>query len=193
MADPGIVKRMAKLPQILRKELITRTRLFGVEELHLRFANGVERIYERLRTPPVAAVLVVPVLDDDTILLIREYGAGTERYELAMPKGALDADETVEQGANRELMEEVGYGARTLTVLKELTLSPSYMGHHITVVMAEDLYPARLEGDEPEPIEVVPMALSALDEWVWRNDFTEARSLAALYMVRDLLQRRKPA
>jgi len=181
---------MAKLPEILKKELIMKTRLFGVEELHLRFSNGVERVYERLRTPPVRAVLIVPMLDADTVLLIREYGAGTERYELGLPKGALDADETVEQGANRELMEEVGYGARDLTVLKDLTLSPSYMGHHITVVLAENLYPARLEGDEPEPIEVLPISLAVLDEWVWRADFSEARSLAALYMVRDLLARR---
>lgn len=182
---------MSKLPQILKKELVARTRLFGVEELHLRFSNGVERVYERLRRPPVHAVLVVPVLDADTVLLIREYGAGTERYELGLPKGALEADETIEQGANRELMEEVGYGAHDITVLKELTLSPSYMSHHITVVLAENLYPARLEGDEPEPIEVQPISLSALDDWVWRADFSEARSLAALYMVRDLLARRQ--
>jgi ADP-ribose diphosphatase len=181
---------MAKLPEILKKEMVVRSRLFGVEELHLRFSNGVERVYERLRNPPVRAVLVVPVLDADTILLIREYGAGTERYELGLPKGAVEADETIEQGANRELMEEVGYGAHSITVLKDLSLSPSYMGHHITVVLAENLYPARLEGDEPEPIEVLPMKLSALDDWVWRSDFTEARSLAALYMVRDLLARR---
>jgi ADP-ribose diphosphatase len=182
---------MAKLPQILKKELIARSRLFGVEELHLRFSNGVERVYERLRNPPVQAVLVIPVLDNDTILLIREYGAGTESYELGLPKGALEPDETLGQGANRELMEEAGYGARDITVLKRLTLSPSYMGHYLTVVLAENLYPARLEGDEPEPIEVVPMRLSEIDDWVWRDDFTEARSIAALYLARDLLARRE--
>lgn len=181
---------MSKLPEILKKELVVRSRLFGVEELHLRFSNGVERVYERLRNPPIQAVMVVPVLDEDTILMIREYGAGTEAYELGLPKGAVDGDETLVQGANRELMEEVGYGARQLTVLKRLTLSPSYMGHSLTVVLAEDLYPARLEGDEPEPIEVVPIRISELDDWVWREDCTEARSIAALYMVRDILKRR---
>lgn len=182
---------MSKLPEILKKELVTRSRLFGVEELHLRFSNGVERVYERLRTPPIQAVLVVPMLDADTVLMIREYGAGTEAYELGLPKGALDAGETLEQGACRELMEEVGYGARELTVLKELTLSPSYMGHRLTVLLAENLFAERREGDEPEPIEVVPMKLSELEQWVWREDLTEARSIAALYMVRDLLARRQ--
>ncbi len=184
---------MAKLPQILKKSIVAKSRFFTVEELQLRFSNGVERIYERLRTPPHKAVMVVALQDEDTVLMIREYGAGLEEYTLGLPKGALEADETLAQGANRELQEETGHGARLLTVLKELTLSPSYMSSRLTVVLAEELYPSRLEGDEPEPLEVVPMTLSALDEWVWREELSEARSIAALYLVRDLLRARREA
>jgi ADP-ribose diphosphatase len=54
-------------------------------------------------------------------------------------------------------------------------------------VLASDLYEKRLDGDEPEPIEVVPWKISALDELMKCKDFTEARSVAALYRVRDLL------
>lgn len=181
---------MSKLPEILKKTLVAKSRFFAVEELHLRFSNGAERVYERLRTPPVQAVMVVPLLDDDTVLMIREYGAGIEAYELGLPKGALEAGETLAQGANRELMEETGHGAAQISELKALTLSPGYMGSRLTVMLAEGLYPSRLEGDEPEPIEVVPMKLSALDEWAWREDLTEARSIAALYMVKGLLAKR---
>lgn len=179
---------MPKLPEILKKELVTTSRLFGIEELHLRFANGAERIYERLRKPPVQAVMIVPLLDAETVLLIREYGAGTENYQLGLPKGAVDFAEDMREAANRELMEEVGYGARRLTELKRMTLSPSYMGHEISVFLAEDLYPERREGDEPEPIEVVPMKLADLERWVMRDDFSEARSIAALFMVRERLR-----
>jgi ADP-ribose diphosphatase len=172
-------------PEILARRIVARSRLFAVEELQLRFGNGVERTYERLLTPPIPAVLVVPLLDERTVLLIREYAAGLERYELGLPKGARSAGEGVIETANRELMEECGYGARLLEPLTELTLSPGYMGHRIVVVLAEDLYPARLEGDEPEPIEVVPWPLADIEGLVAREDFSEARSLAALYLVRD--------
>lgn len=181
---------MAKLPEILNRAVVARSRFFTVEELQLRFSNGVERTYERLRAGSAGAVMIVPMRDDDTVLMIREYGAGVENYTLGLPKGALEPDETLEQGANRELQEETGHGARLLTPLKSLTLSPSYMSSQLTVVLAEDLYPSRLEGDEPEPIEVVPMPLSALEEWVWSEDLSEARSIAALYMVRDMLRAR---
>lgn len=181
---------MAKLPLILKKSVVAKSRFFTVEELHLRFSNGVERIYERLRTPPVAAVMIVALPDADTVLMIREYGAGLEDYTLGLPKGALEAGETLEEGANRELQEETGFGARIFTPLKTLSLSPGYMGSRLTVVLAEDLYPSRLEGDEPEPIEVLPMPLAELENWAWREDLSEARSLAALYLVRDLLRAR---
>ncbi len=179
---------MAKLPEILKKTVIARSRFFAVEELELEFSNGARRTYERLRPGSVPAVMVVAVHDDDTVLLIREYGAGVHAHELGLPKGTVEADETLEQGALRELQEEAGFGARKLRVLKTVTLSPGYMGHRLTIVLARDLYPSRLEGDEPEPIEVVPMPLAELEEWVWREDLTEARSIAALYLVRDIVR-----
>ena len=84
---------MDEKPEILDTRLVAKSRLFGIEELHLRFRNGVERTYERLRTPPIAAVMMVPLLDNDTVLMIREYGAGTESYELTLPKGACEHGE----------------------------------------------------------------------------------------------------
>ena len=174
-------------PQILKRRETARSRLFRVEELLLRFGNGVERLYERLLPPPHNAVLVVPILDDDTVLLIREYGAGVDGYELCLPKGAAEAGEDRLAAANRELMEEAGFGAHHLEFLKRISLSPSYMSHTIDVVLARDLYEKRLPGDEPEPIEVVPWRMSELDQLIARTDFSEGRSIAALYMVRDIL------
>ena len=175
-------------PQILKRREAARSRLFRVEELLLRFSNGAERVFERLCQPAHAGVLVVPMLDDDTVLLIREYGAGVEDYYLGLPKGACNPGEDRLRAADRELMEEVGYGAHHLEFVKTLALSPSYMGHSIDVILARDLYRKRLPGDEPEPIEVVPWSLDNLSELMARDDFAEARSLAALYLVRDLLR-----
>lgn len=135
---------MQHKPEILETRLIAKSRLFGIEEMKIRFSNGAERTYERLRTPPIAAVMMVPLLDDDTVVLIREYGAGLEEYQLTLPKGALDDGEDWREAADRELREEAGYGAGRLTLLKRMTLSPGYMGHQIRAVLAEDLFPAHL-------------------------------------------------
>lgn len=182
---------MEDLPEVLDSKLVAKSRLFGIEELHIRFRNGEQRTYERLRTPPIAAVMCVPMLDKDTVVLIREYGAGLERYELTLPKGAYEHGEDWREAANRELKEEAGYGAHQMSLLKEMTLSPGYMGHRIKLVLAENLYEERLPGDEPEPLEVLTWKLSELDDLVAREDCSEARVIAALYMVRDMMRSRK--
>ena len=84
---------MRKLPRILDTQSVVKTRLFHVEQLDLEFSNGVVVQYERLRGSERGAVLIVPMLDADTVLLIREYAAGVHRYELALPKGRIEADE----------------------------------------------------------------------------------------------------
>jgi len=177
-----------KLPEILSAHIAAETKLFRVEALHLRFANGVERHYERLRAGTRPAVMIIALLNDHTVLLTREYAAGVERYELALPKGLSEAGEAPEQAANRELMEETGYGARKLTRLKSLTLAPGYLNHRMELILAEDLYEQRLPGDEPEEIEVVPWSLHELDRLFERDDVSEARTIAALLLVRDRLR-----
>lgn len=178
---------MPSKPEILKRATVARSRLFRADELQLKFSNGVERTYEKLCSGGPGAVLIVPLLDAKTVLLVREYAMGLEDYHLALPKGALDKGETLFEGANRELKEEAGFGARKLHFLKRIHLSPAYMEHAINVVIAEDLYPEQLQGDEPEPIEVVPYPLDKLMELVMRPDMCEGRSIAALLMVREWL------
>ena len=175
-------------PSILKRATVARSRLFRADEIHLRFSNGEERTYEKLCSGGgPGAVLIVPLLDADTVLLVREYAVGLEDYHLALPKGAIDQGETLLDAANRELKEEVGYGARNLKFLKRIHLSPSYMEHGINIVIAWDLYPERLQGDEPEPIEVVPYPLADLMQLIARADVCEGRSIAALFMAREWL------
>ena len=179
---------MPTKPEILKRRDLCASRLFRVEELELRFSNGVERTYERLRSGLGGAVIIVPLLNDEEFVLVREYGAGVEDYQLVLPKGKVEPDEDFCEAADRELMEEAGYGARQLTLLKSMTQSPNYMQHSTQIVVARELYPQRLEGDEPEEMEVETWPIEDIAGLVARADFSEARSIAALYLARDWLR-----
>jgi len=64
------------------------------------------------------------------------------------------------------------------------------MSQKIQVVLARDLYPQTLPGDEPEPLRVDKVSLRELSALIQHPQFSEGRALAALYLVRDLLEQR---
>ncbi len=179
---------MPKLPIIHASREQAPGKRFRIEQLDLEFSNGERRIYERLCSRGLGAVIVVPMIDADTVLLVSEYAAGLHHYELGLVKGRLEQGETVLEGAERELKEEAGYGAHDLLELTALSLAPGYMSHTTHVVLAQNLYAEKLAGDEPEELEIVPWPLADLHSLVQRPDCTEGRSIAALYIARDYLQ-----
>lgn len=178
-------------PIILKRAAICRSRLFRVEELHLQFSNGEQRVFERLAGRGVPAVMIAAVDARGYVLLVEEYGAGIDSYHWSLPKGAVDKGEELEVAADRELKEEGGYGARRMTPLKCMSQAPNHQQSWTQLFLAQELYEESLPGDEPEPMARLWLALDDLDDWVSRGDITEARSIAALYLVRAYLQSQK--
>ena len=174
---------MPKKPEILESKIIAESRLFKIEGMHLRFSNGEERHFERIHGWSHGSVMIIPMLDDKTILLIREYAAGVDEYILGFPKGAIDPNEDLLVTANRELKEEVGYGAKEIIPISNFSASPGYFTSVMQLVIAKDLYPEKLEGDEPEAIEVIPWSLDKVDALLEHPEFYEARSMAALLLL----------
>lgn len=176
------------LPVIHSREEDPAGRGLTIEHLDLEFSNGARRIYQRMKPRGLGAVIIVPMQDDETVLLAREYAAGLHHYEVGLPKGRLESGETALQAAQREMKEEIGYGARSLVELTSLSLAPGYMTHVTQIVLARDLYPEKLPGDEPEELDVIPWPIADLRTLTAREDCTEGRTIAALYIARDYLQ-----
>ncbi|MCR3755300.1 MAG: ADP-sugar diphosphatase NudE [Sodalis sp. Psp] len=171
-----------KKPTIHHVETVAKSRLFTVESIDLEFSNGARRLYERMKPSYHEAVMIVPIIDDH-LLLIREYGVGIEDYELGFPKGLINPGEGMIEAANRELMEEAGFGAQSFTFLLNLSMAPSYFSSRLNIVMAQTLYSKRLQGDEPEPLPVVRWPISRMLALLDEPDFCEARNVSALFLV----------
>jgi len=179
---------MAEKPEILDKKIVTKSRLFQIEEVHLRFSNGEERRFERFGGVRGDGVMVVPLLDNDTVILVREYGVGLETYYLSLPTGAVDPDESFIEAADRELKEEIGYGAKRYKELNKLANSPAYSMRQLRLLVAQDLYEEKLHGDEPEELEVLTWRLSEIGKLLNHPDFVDTKSIAALYIVREMIE-----
>jgi len=180
-----------KVPIIHRQTIVAQTRQFCIETLDLEFSSGELRQYERLGSRnTTGAVMIVAMPDDKTVLLVREYAAGIHRYELGLPKGKVDDGEDHFQAANRELKEEVGFGARQFHHLHTVSLAPAYLQHTIDIILAEELYPEKLIGDEPEELEVIAWPLNDISGLLATGECSEARTIAALYLTIDYLRHR---
>ena len=174
---------MPSKPRIRQVRTIAESRLFRIEEMHLTFSNGVERVYERMVGDYPDSVIIAPFLDNDTLLMIREYSAAIEDYELTLPKGLVDSGEDFMQAANRELQEEIGHRAETLDYIAPLTIAPGYINHTSHVIRATGLTASKLPGDEPEALEIVPCNIRDISSIIARRDVTDARTIATLYLV----------
>jgi len=176
------------MPKVKNSQIVAESKIFTIESLNLEFDNGEHRTYERVKARGQGAVVVVAITDDKKLVLVKEYAAGTNSYELGFTKGLIDPGESIIQSANRELKEEVGFGANQLRHLQSLCTSPGYIASQIEVVLATELFEEKLPGDEPEELELVYWPLDDYQALLQQNDFNDARCYAALFLVLEYLR-----
>ena len=141
---------------------VTRAKSIEVTTEIVDLPNGRRVEFDLVRHPGAAAV--VPFMEDDRVLLIRQFRFATGGEILEIPAGKLDPGEAPEACAARELEEETGYRAGRLERLGSIWTTPGFCDEIIHLYAAFDLEPAdqRLEPDEI--IELVPTPLAdALD------------------------------
>lgn len=180
---------MPRKPKIRNTEIVATSRLFKIEAVSLQFENGEQRVFERIRGSAHLAVFVIVMLDEETLALAKEYAVGFEDYQIGLCKGLVDPGEDVLTAANRELQEELGYAANSLEHLFDMYTSPGYLSSKFSVVFACDCYPCKLEGDEPEPIELVKWPVAQIDKLIERDDVNDARVIATLLRFKQWFEK----
>jgi len=145
--------------------------------------NGRSVLLDLLKHPGAAAV--VPFLDADRVLLIRQYRFATGGYLLEVPAGKLDPGEAPDACAARELEEETGYRAGRIEPLGAIWPSPGFTDEKIHLFAAHALVPAaqRLEADEV--IELVPMSFDEAIRRVRAGEIQDAKSALALLLAAE--------
>ena len=157
---------------------IYRGRTFNVDVDRVRLPNGREMDLELVHHRGAAAA--VPVLEDGTVLLVRQYRYATGGWLLEIPAGKLDGGESPETCAAREAEEEVGYRPGKLEPLGWIWTTPGFADEKIWLYLATGLQPAQqgLEDDEVLSIEKMPLAEAV--EKAFRGEIHDSKSAIAL-------------
>jgi ADP-ribose pyrophosphatase len=169
-------------------ELLLNTTKFRVERRTYDIPEKGQASRELVVHP--GAVLILPVLNEDSVVMIRNYRFAVEQELLELPAGTLEPDESPESCAFRELEEETGYRADRMDPLVEFYTSPGFTTELMYTYVARNLTRSAQRLDETEQIRVEVMSWDAILEAVHGGQIRDGKTLTALLLF-DAQRKRK--
>lgn len=170
--------------QPLSKRKVFSTRVFDIAEITSKSPVGSEHNFYTLEASDW--VIVIPVLrveNTDHFLMVTQWRHGTATESIEFPGGVMDAGESPADSAKRELLEETGYKAETITHLATLSPNPAIMSNHCHVFLAEDLVNTHTPApDDDEYITLSQLPVGEAIDKMGHGNHTHALMLSALFL-----------
>ena len=129
-----------------------------------------------------ACIAVVPLDEQNNILLVRQFRYPVGRFLLEIPAGGIDPGEEPSDSVCRELQEEIGYLPRKIDRLGGFYAIPGYGTEYLYCFLASDLVPARLVAEDTGDIELVRVSRDEIPRLITSGEICDAKSIAALLM-----------
>jgi len=167
-------------PKILGSKEIFRGRVFDVTVDTIREGD---KTYQREIVHHPGSAVIVPLFEDGTTAFVRQYRHPAVKYLLEAPAGTLKEGETPEQGAGRELEEELGYVAGCLEKLSEFFVSPGFCEEKMWVYLATDLRETQQRLEEDEIVEVVRIPFSQALSMITTGEIEDAKTIIGIMLA----------
>lgn len=167
-------------PEVLSSEDVFRGRVFTVSVDEVREGGRVNR-RDVVRHNGSAAM--VPVYDDGTVALVRQYRHPAVKYLLEIPAGSREPFEPPEDCARRELEEELGVVAGSLEKLTEFFVSPGFCAEKMWVYLAVDLSETARNPEDDEDLEIVRLPFARALEMVADGEIEDAKTIIGLQLA----------
>ena len=139
--------------------------------------------YQREVVHHNGSAVIVPVFDDGTVALVRQYRHPAVRYLLEVPAGTLAQGERPEIGAARELKEELGLVAARLEKLSEFFVSPGFCEEKMWVYLATELSQGEQALEDDEIIDVVRLPIGDALEMITSGEIEDAKTIIGLMLA----------
>ncbi|AEJ18600.1 NUDIX hydrolase [Gracilinema caldarium] len=175
-----------KHTHLIWKELETKQvyqcRVFSVRDTTSEAPDGTKSVFSVIDAPDW--VIVIPLIEKPAgshFLMVRQWRHGSRSLSLEFPGGVLEQGETQEVGAQRELTEETGYRAGTITKLGEFNPNPAIMSNRVHVFLAKDLiYTGNQDLDDDEYVDVEQVPIHEVLKGMGKAPYIHALMASAL-------------
>jgi ADP-ribose diphosphatase len=169
-----------ELPKILSSQKVFDGRVFNVT---VDTVSEGELTYQREVVHHNGSAVIVPVFDDGTVALVKQYRHPAVRYLLEVPAGTLAKGERPDAGAARELKEELGLVAARLEKLSEFFVSPGFCEEKMWVYLATELFEGDQALEEDEILEVVRLPIVDALEMITSGEIQDAKTIIGLMLA----------
>lgn len=168
----------------LHSEQVLKGRFISVNRDTVRLPDGGEGIREYVVHP--GAVAVIAMLDDDTVVIERQFRYPVGQVMLEFPAGKIDPSEPHLVCGKRELFEETGYSAKEWAYAGAMYLAMGYSNEILHVYFARGLTLGEPKLDEGEFIEVIDMPVSEVLTACRDGRITDAKTLACSLWLQNV-------
>jgi len=169
-----------ELPKILSSRKVFDGRVFNVT---VDTVSEGELTYQREVVHHNGSAVIVPIFDDGTVALVKQYRHPAVRYLLEVPAGTLAKGERPDAGAARELKEELGLVAARLEKLSEFFVSPGFCEEKMWVYLATELSEGEQALEDDEILEVARLPIVDALEMITSGEIQDAKTIIGLMLA----------
>jgi ADP-ribose pyrophosphatase len=171
-------------PEVLSERTIYTGRVFELSVAEIR-ENDVT--YTREIVKHHGSAVIVPLFEDGSVALVRQYRHAAGEFLLEIPAGTLDAGEDPAVGAARELEEEIGVTAAKIEKLCDFYVSPGFLTEKMNLFLATGLTATAQNLDADEFLSVARIQFTEALEMVNRNEIKDAKTIIGLILTSQKL------
>lgn len=171
-ADAGLIETF------VGKKTVWRGRAINFRVDTIRLPNGKLATREFMDHP--GAVGVVPFLDKDTVVMVRQYRYPVGEVTLEIPAGKIDKGEALLTCVKRELREETGYAARKIVRLVQYWPTPAFANEILHLYVAEGLEPGKMNTDDDEFLRCVTVPFQKALKMALSGEIKDSKTIIGL-------------
>lgn len=167
-------------PKVISTEKIYEGKVF---DLSMNEIKEGENEYKREIIEHKGSAVIVPVFEDNTIALVRQYRHAAGEYLLEIPAGTLNKGEDPLIGARRELEEEIGVTSENIEKIVEFYVSPGFLTEKMNVYLATNLKASQQNLDDDEILTIEKLSFEEAFAMIRSNEIKDAKTICGLILA----------